>query len=173
MSTNGIGGNYDNQQQRIIYTPGGPKAIADAIRVSASLTRIDIKDNQIGPEGAKHIAEGIRVSASLTYLDTRLNRISGEGAVQLSAAVLGNTKIENFNAIPVEELRADSLTELKLESKVIGIDGAMVVAGFMPVSASLTSINLGYNELGLEGAKYIAEGISVSASLTSINLMGN
>ena len=64
--------------------------------------------------------------------------ISGNGASQLSAAVLGNTKIEVFNEIPIKEMRADSLTELDLNGKFIGDEGGMVVAGLVPVMASLT-----------------------------------
>ena len=38
--------------------------------------------------------------------------IAGDDASQLSAAVLGNAKIEVFNEIPIKEMRADSLTKL-------------------------------------------------------------
>ena len=203
LGANNIGGCDDvfhRNDGNIFYNPEGSRAIADALRVSASLTSIDLRgnwlgdegakciaegisicasltsinlyDNGIGYEGAKHLAKGISVSA-LTYLDIRSNNLSGEGAVQLSAAVLGNAKIEKFNVIPVKELRADFLTEHKLEFKAIGIDGAMVLAGLMSVSASLTSIDLRANKLGTGGAKYIAEGIAVSASLTCINLKDN
>ena len=69
LSNNDIGGYYDNQQQRTINTSEGPKAIADAICVSASLTSINLGCNHLGPEGAKYIAEGISVSASLTSIN--------------------------------------------------------------------------------------------------------
>ncbi len=70
----------------------------------------------------------------------RHNAISGEGASQLAAAVLSNDKIEKFNEIPIKEMRADSLTELNLSSKGIGIEGGMVVAGLMPLMGSLTEV---------------------------------
>ena len=112
LGGNNIGGYYDTSQRKVIYTPEGPKAIADALRVSASLTRVDV----------------------------RHNNIAGDGASQLSGAVLGNTKIEVFNNIPIKEMRADSFTELNLNEKDIGVEGGMVVAGLLPAMASLTSV---------------------------------
>ena len=64
-----MGGYIDHAQEKVVYTPEGPIAIANAIRNSASLTRIDLWGNNLGRQGAKHIAEGIAVSASLTSID--------------------------------------------------------------------------------------------------------
>ena len=43
-------------------------------------------------------------NGALTSLDVRSNNIAGDGAVQLSAAVLGNLKVEMFNRIPIKEM---------------------------------------------------------------------
>ena len=40
LAHNEIGGYYDARQGKKIYTPEGPKAIADAIRVSQSLSQV-------------------------------------------------------------------------------------------------------------------------------------
>ena len=82
-----------------------------------------------------------RQRGSLTRVDVRCNTFAGDGASQLSAAVLGNTKIEVFNDIPIKEMRADSFTELNLERKLIGVEGGMVVASLLPVMPSLTKIS--------------------------------
>ena len=58
-----------------------------------------------------------------------------------------NTLVRHFCNIPLKELRADSLTELKLYNKGVGVPGALVVAHFLPVSASLTAAHLQYNRL--------------------------
>ena len=125
LSSNSIGGYYENGRGygKVIATPEGPKAIADALLVCASLTSLDV----------------------------RFNSISGNGASQLSTAVLGNTKIETFNKVPIKEMRADSFTELNLSNKYIGVEGGMVVAGLLPVMPSLTKLNVKHNALG-EGA---------------------
>jgi hypothetical protein len=76
----------------------------------------------------------------LTHVDIRHNSISGDGAVQLAAAVLGNLKIEIFNEIPIKEMRANSLMELDLNGKDVGVEGGMVVAGLIPVMGALTEV---------------------------------
>ena len=61
--------------------------------------------------------------------------------------IIANTKLEEFNEIPIKELRTDALTELNLQRKDIGVVGGMVVAGLLPVAASLTAADLRYNSL--------------------------
>ena len=104
------------------------------------LLQLDLRYNDIGSEGAKPLADALCVNASVTRLDVRGIGISGDGASQLSAAVLGNTNIEVFNEIPIKEMRADSLTELNLSGKGIGIEGGMVVAGLLFVASSLAKV---------------------------------
>ena len=99
--------------------------------------------------------------------------------MQLAAAVLGN-----LNEIPIQGMRANSLTELDLNGKYVGVEGGKVVAGLIPVIGGLTSLNLSDNQLcGLdrfESGTYTAEGITaiadsmrVNGALTPINLRGN
>ena len=92
--------------------------------------------------GLNALADAFRVNGSLTSIDVRGNKITGDGAAQLSAAVLGNLKIEMFNGIPIKEMRADSITELDLKDKMIGDEGGMVVAGLIP-AMSLAELRLG------------------------------
>ena len=95
----------------------------------------------LGIDGAKAVADYVSVSPSLTCVDVRSNQIGGDSASQLSAAVLANTNIDVFNQIPIREMRTDSLTELNLDRKSIGVEGGMVVAGLIPVMASLTNLS--------------------------------
>ena len=88
----------------------------------------------------KVLAEAIAVNGSVTCVDVRYNDIDGDVASQLSAAVLANTKIEVFNEIPIKEMRADSIRELDLKGKSIGVVGGMVVACLVPVMSSITQV---------------------------------
>lgn len=95
--------------------------------------------NDIGPEGAKALAESLRVNASLTSLNVCHNNITGDGAQELAKVVLGKPSLETFCEIPLKQLRADSLTELDLSDKGVGVPGALVLAYLLKnVSASLT-----------------------------------
>ena len=106
----------------------------------SKITTWNLSGESLGPGIAEPLAKYLAVTASMTALDVRGNQISGDGAKELSAAVLGNTKIEVFNEIPIKEMRADSFTELDLRDKSIGVEGGMVVAGLLPAMASLTKV---------------------------------
>jgi hypothetical protein len=121
----------------------GAKVIAEALKVKDSkIMSLDASSENIGPVGGKLISEALRtsVTGALTRVDVRHNNIAGDGAVQLAAAVLGNLKIEMFNEIPIKEMRANSLTELDLNGKGVGVEGVMVVAGLIPVMGALTEV---------------------------------
>jgi Ran GTPase-activating protein (RanGAP) involved in mRNA processing and transport len=290
LSMNDIGGYWDDDQAEIVFTPAGPKAIADALFVNGGLTVANLLGNHLDVESAKMLAKvakqkgislcGIRrdqttsvfsnkrleppdaillasdlsqavvtgrltvtnllgnwfdaesakmlaevakhkgislcgiqrdqttadfsrqdleppdaillasdlsqaiVTGMLTGIDVRYNNIAGDGAAQLSAAVLGNLKIEMFNEIPIKEMRADSFTELDLKGKVIGVVGVMVVAGLIPVMGGLTSLNLSENQLcaldrygrgtyTAEGIAAIADALRVNGGLKALDLSDN
>jgi len=169
------------------YTAVGIAAIADALRVNGGLTSLDLSKNALcglvqsfggvsgtyTAEGITAIADALRVNGGLTRVDVRHNNIAGDGAAQLAAAVLGNLKIEMFNEIPINEMRADSFTELDLNGKGVGVEGGMVVAGLIPVMGGLTSLNLSDNQLcGLDRhgrGTYTAEGIAAIADTLRVN----
>ena len=102
---------------------------------------MNLSYNNLGPEGGKAIASGIRDSTSMTSLSTAHNNISGDGAQDLASAVLANPSLENFSGIPLKELRADSLTELNLCNKGLGVPEAMVLADLLgTVTPSVTQV---------------------------------
>ena len=93
------------------------------------------------PDGPKAIADALLVNASLTSLDVGYNSIDGHGAKQLAAAVLAKPTLEIFTSIPLKELRSNSLTTLDLSGKGLGIPGSIVLADLLQsVGASLTSV---------------------------------
>ena len=71
------------------YTAKGIKAVADALRVSGSLTSLNLRSNSIGAEGAKSVADALGVNGSLTSLDIRDNALGESGVAALREAVNG------------------------------------------------------------------------------------
>jgi Ran GTPase-activating protein (RanGAP) involved in mRNA processing and transport len=141
----------------------------------SKIMSMDASSESIGPAGVKQIAEALRTSVTggLTCVDVRYNRITGDGAAQLSAAVLGNLKIEMFNKIPIKEMRADSFTELDLMWKGLCVEGGMVVAGLIPVMGSLTKLSLAWNYLKEKGTKAICEALKQNKTLKELDLSGH
>ena len=68
------------------------------------------------------------------------NGITGDGAELLAKAVLEHTVLANFCSIPLASLRSNSVTELDLEEKGIGVPGAIVLAALLPSATALTSL---------------------------------
>eukprot|EP00900_Chrysochromulina_parva_P005793 jgi/Chrpa1/15214/Chrysochromulina_OHIO_Genome00015859-RA len=98
--------------------------------------------------------------------------VTGEGepplALLLGAiACAGSGEIRD---IPLQELRADALSSLDVGERMIGSEGAMLIASIIPVSAVLTVLLLGDNEIGVDGAIAIAEALKVNAVLTTLSL---
>jgi hypothetical protein len=157
-----------------------------------AMTELDLRHKEIQGPAAMLISYLIPAMGALTRIDVRGNYIAGDGAAQLAAAVLGNLKIEMFNEIPIKEMRANSLTELDLNGKGVGVEGGMVVVGLIPVMGAMTSIDLSNNKLcnvhaaklrhcgrevhgtyTAEGIIAIADALRVNGGLTSLDLSYN
>ena len=84
------------------YTAEGITAIADALRVNGSLTKLSLAKNELGEEGTKAICEALEQSTTLKELDIsggwRASNIGGPAGVKHVAKMLGVngglTKIE-------------------------------------------------------------------------------
>jgi NLR family CARD domain-containing protein 3 len=153
----------------------GTKAICEALKQNKTLKELDLsgRDNIGGEAGAEHVADMLGVNDGLTRVDVNQNNMAGGGAVQLAAAVLGNFKIEIFNKIPIKEMRANSLTELDLNGKDVGVEGGMVIAGLIPVMGGLTKLSLAQNMLREEGTKAICEALEQNTSLKELDICGS
>ena len=128
--------------------------------VHCGLTSIDLSSSNLtnyGEDkmGIKELAAALGANGALTRVDVRHNNIAGDGAAQLAAAVLGNLKIEMFNEIPIKAMRANSLMELDLNGKGVGIAGIMVVAGLIPVMGALTRVDVRFNNLSEQGKEVL------------------
>ena len=103
-------------------------------------------------EGIIALCEGLKNSA-LTSLDcadwrnTRDWRITGEAADTLAKAVLKHAPMTDFCGIPLVSLRENSITELDLDGKGIGVPGAIVLGKLLPSAGALTSLSLSDNGL--------------------------
>eukprot|EP00161_Ancyromonas_sigmoides_P009669 TRINITY_DN239_c1_g2_i3.p1 TRINITY_DN239_c1_g2~~TRINITY_DN239_c1_g2_i3.p1 ORF type:complete len:1507 (-),score=409.47 TRINITY_DN239_c1_g2_i3:10-4530(-) len=145
----------------------GASTIAEVLKVNASLNSFGLYNNTIGDVGASKIAEALKVNASLTTLDLHTNSIGSKGASSIAEAL-------NVNTTFYYSFKSNaSLTSLDLSGNNIGPEGASSFAEALKVNASLTCLELAGNEIGPEGASSIAEALKVNASLTSLDLGSN
>jgi Ran GTPase-activating protein (RanGAP) involved in mRNA processing and transport len=99
LSSNDIGSHWDYDQDEIVSTPEGPKAIADALLVNGALTALDLSSNDLKDEGVCEVCEAIQSNkeTKLASLNFKNNGIGpgGANAVAAMVAVTGAlTKME-------------------------------------------------------------------------------
>ena len=68
------------------------------------------------------------------------NNITGSAAGNLATAVLEHASMTDFCSIPLVSLRENSVTELDLKEKGVGVPGAIVLSSLMPTATALTSL---------------------------------
>ena len=72
-------------------------------------------------------------------------------------AIIEMDKFDVLCAVPVKELKADSLKELDLSGQSLGAEGALVLSTCLHDNGALASLNLANNNLGAEGAQHLAK----------------
>jgi len=171
------------------YTSEGIEAIAGALKVNGSLTKIlvggnELRDvgttilcdalrestvskveelglsyNEIGPDGAKAIAALCAVRASLTSLDLSSNSLRAEGAKALAPGLAAN----------------GSLTKTLVGRNGLGDEGTTILCDALRESTvnKVEELDLRSNSIGPDGTKAIAALCAVRGSLTSLTLSYN
>ena len=69
-----------------------------------------------------------------------LNNITGDGAEQLAKVVLEHTSLTDFCSIPFVSLRENSITNLELNNKGVGVPGAIVLSNLLPSAMALKTL---------------------------------
>jgi Ran GTPase-activating protein (RanGAP) involved in mRNA processing and transport len=85
----------------------GASALADALTVNTSVTKINLKDNQFGAEGASALADALKVNTTVTTVVLWNNAIGDEGASVFADALKENMSVTNSISITMQSaLRA-------------------------------------------------------------------
>ena len=69
-----------------------------------------------------------------------VNNITGDAAGHLAKVVLEHAIMTDFCGIPLVALRENTITELDLPNKGVGVPGAIVLSKLLPSAAALTSL---------------------------------
>ena len=125
------------------------------------------------------------------------NNITGDAADHLATVVLEHAAMTDFCEIPLASLRENSITELDLQHRGVGVPGAIVLSKLLPSAAALTSLkcapaapkrspfcqrpltrlstrlrsrarSLSHNNLGPQGGAALAEGLKGNTTLHSL-----
>ena len=105
-----------------------------------SVKELDLRDCHLGHVATRFLAMMLPINGALTSVDVGWNNITGYVAQELATVVLSMPMLEIFCNIPIKKLRADSLSELDLSGKGVGVPGALVLANLLPVAGALTVV---------------------------------
>ena len=123
------------------YTAEGIKAIADALRVSGSLSSINLAANELGVEGAKALVPALRDSGSLTSCNVLLTSCNVRNEMDVAAAELlvEAVKGRDFSlcGIQPDQTSADYSNQALQPADAVLLASDLSMAG---VSRSLTSV---------------------------------
>jgi Leucine-rich repeat (LRR) protein len=104
-----------------------------------------------------------------------LSCIEGEGEPPLelllvAVACAGSGEIRD---IPVQIMRDDSVSEIDLRERNIGVQGGMLLAHLVPIMGTLTKLSLAKNKLGEEGTKFLCDALVGNNTLKELDLSGD
>ncbi|KAJ3125897.1 hypothetical protein HK098_008148, partial [Nowakowskiella sp. JEL0407] len=159
--------------------------IDELLAITTNVTRLDLRDRNIGVEGAKNIARLLKVKPDLMELNLGGNSIGDDGVKAISEVLKENSTLIDLNlrnnnitakgaAFIGEALRVNkSITVLSMKGNNLGADGAAAIAEALKSNKFLTELNLRACQLGPLGLKALAEALKDNDILKDLNLRTN
>jgi hypothetical protein len=154
--------------------PADGCVLAALLRLSPTITSLDLSDNVIGPFGAIAVASAVHEHPTLRNLELFSNCIEDAGGRAVAEALAKNRVLTSLNlrlcrisdasAVPLAvALQSNStLTSLSLRGNHIGGDGAVAFGETLRVTRTLKELILDKNELGGARSMHISEGIAAN-----------
>ena len=123
--------------------PGGTKSLAKALKINTALTNLNLAGNNLGPADAESLATALKTNTALTNLNLRCNNLGPES---LTTALKTNT----------------TLTNLDFSSSTLGPAGAESLAKVLETNTTLKNLYLwqGNNDISesVQNIIYNAQG---------------
>jgi hypothetical protein len=166
LSSNFIGGYWDNNKSQMVSTPEGPKAIADALLVNGSLTECNVRGNFLDSESAKKLAKIGNEKGIMLFgikRDQKEANFARQGLGPADAILISS------------DLVIGGLTALDLSYNGLRDEGVSAVCEAIQSNkeTKLASLNFRNNGIGPVGANAVAAMVAVTDGLTSLNLSNN
>ena len=132
----------------------------ETVTINITMTEADFSNKKLGSSGAQILAAFIerkffQDNGALSNLHLGQNSIPEEQM----RAIIEMDKFEVLCAVPVKELKADSLKELDLSGQSLGVEGALVLSTCLHDNWALASLNLANNNLTGYGIVALAEAL--------------
>ena len=76
--------------------------------------------------------------------------------VEQMKCIIAMDKFDVLCAVPVKEMKANSITELDLSAKSLGPEGALVLSTYLEDNGAMSILDVSKNNFDPEGAKALA-----------------
>ena len=133
----------------------GMMAIAEALKVNSTVTKIDVSDNEIGkysrdndgqapwiatPQGPAALAEALKVNTTVQWVGVKDNHIGDDGKRALGQALLANHR-SSIAAFDCDEWTIGlSTTSLDVSGKRLTSCDGILLAGVLKSNTSITTV---------------------------------
>ena len=84
--------------------------------------------------GSNHLTNALSVRS------TKHNSISGEAADKLAAVIVDMPSMVDFGGVPIKSLRDNTVTDLDLSKKGLGVPEALVLCHWLSSTSSLVKL---------------------------------
>ena len=166
---------------KVLVDAGRPWEAAAAGRMLPSLARLRWKGFTVSvaavrevdletPSQEREFLGGRAKAALLSCIEG-----NGEPPLELLLAAVGCAGSGEVLGIPVQMMRDDSVSELDLRKRNIGVQGGMLLAHLVPIMGGLTALDLSCNGLRDEGVSAVCEAVQSNneTKLASLNFKNN
>jgi len=141
-------------------------------------TELNLSGKMNGAEDALMLVEDIKDNWALSSLNVLGNSIGQEQMLSLIKSSEQQGLITQFCLIPIKELKENTITELDMSGKNLGVDGAVVLATYLKDNGTLSkftfsgelvdskpvTVEVGMTELDCSGALLRAAGATILAA---------
>ena len=113
-----------------------------------------LEGNELGAAGAGALAEALKLNAVLTSIDVSYNEIGKDGAIAIAEAlksgrvVMNTVTLDGYGSgfpLPVKQLKGTEPVEaLDFSSKGLGVASGIVIASLIEGNAVLTTIGCAF-----------------------------
>ena len=157
-------------------------SLSESLKTNATLTNLNLKDNEIDSVTAYYLSESLKTNATLTTLNLSRNSLHSFGSRCLSSALRTNGTLTSLNVsnasinaqVLSEALKVNAtLTNLDLSKNWIGDSGAKALSDVLHVNATLKKLSLSFTKIGVKGTQCICEAVARNKTLTSLDFSLN
>jgi hypothetical protein len=164
-----------------LATKEAGRALANVLAANSVLKELDLSSNAWefnpltanadGPGFAQELAHGIKDNRAISSLHVGCNQIPEKEMREIMAIAMSKESMKVLCEVPFKD---KTITALDVSGKMLGVEGALVVAEYLDGNEALSVLSLKNNALGTkEAGKVLGEMLKENYVLKELDLSNN